>query len=101
MRILTEAYKKIFGVDPVDLQTWEIARAVINDFDVPKIGEELARKVILEIVNHVKFPTNKLTKKVVGHAENLATELFDKFNKPGKEPHMAEFEYLEWKKKNQ
>ncbi|MGD0977474.1 MAG: hypothetical protein ABR875_04270 [Minisyncoccia bacterium] len=100
MNILIKGYKAIFGKEPEKMESWELAREIINNFDVSKMGEELAREVIFEVANRVNFPTTEMTREIVGHAENLATELFDELNKSGKEPHMAEIEHLEFKKNN-
>lgn len=99
MNILHETYKKIFNHGPENLSNWQIAEQLLDNFSVPSIGEVDARKVLLEIINHVQFPDQETRRRVVLRAENLSTEIFDEFNKPNKEPHMAEFEHLENREK--
>ena len=96
MNTLTEAYKIIFGKKPENLESWEIARAIMNKFDVPKLGEQLAREVLTEIITNVGFPNSEITHEIVGHAENLLTEFTDEF---GDEPHFAAVEAGENQKK--
>jgi hypothetical protein len=93
--ILSEAYRKLFDRDPKDLQEWEIAKSVMNGWNVPVLGEELAKQVIFRVVNHVQFPSQEITTEVVLKAENMATELFE--GEVTDEPHMAELAVLERK----
>lgn len=91
--LLKEAYKKIFKTEPDNLEEWEIARDIINNWNVPVLGEELAKQVIFRIVNHIQYPSKEITGEVVLKAENFATELFG--DEVSDEPHMAELERLE------
>jgi len=86
------AYQLLLGVGPDGLVEWQIAEAVLANFNVPKLGEELAKKCLLRIVNHTEFPTDEKTRILVGWAESLATELWSDLPD---EPHMAQLEYLE------
>ncbi len=96
MHPITEAYKKIFGHEPENLKDWEIAEKVVNSFNVPLMGEELAKKVIFDVVNHTSFPNHEKTTEVVGRAERFATELFKEFEGID-QPHMDEIAHLERK----
>lgn len=89
--ILDEASMKIFG-KVFDFEDWQIAELIIHNFSVPSLGEELAKQVIFKVVNHTIYPNQEITTSVVGHAESLATELFDGLSD---EPHMAQLEWLE------
>lgn len=100
MENLKKAYKIIFNQTGDDLESWQRAEAVIKNFDVKKIGEELARGVIFEIVNHIQFPNAEKTREIVGKAENLATEFIAEFS-PQNEPNMDEMDYLERKRRRQ
>lgn len=91
--VLNEAYKKIFGKEPDKMEEWEIARDIMDNWNVPVLGEDMAKEVIFKVVNHVIFPSNEITREVVLRAENYATELFDELRTD--EPHMAELERLE------
>ncbi len=95
--ILKKSYKILFGKEPNNLDDWQIAKAVINDFNVKELGDNLSKEVIFEIVNHTNFPNSEITREIVGKTEGMATELFDEL-KYTNEPHMAEIEYLEWKR---
>ncbi|OHA93133.1 MAG: hypothetical protein A3E02_01635 [Candidatus Zambryskibacteria bacterium RIFCSPHIGHO2_12_FULL_38_34] len=101
---LEEAYKKIFNKEPGNLENWEIAKDLMNNWNVPILGEDLAKRVIFKVVNHVIFPSDEITKEVVLKAENKATELFNELKTD--EPHMdqiaiLEREYYEKKRKEE
>jgi hypothetical protein len=92
--ILIKAYANIFGSKPdPTLKEWELARAIMANWDVPALGEDLARECIFRIVNHTDFPTPETTKEVVGLAEDKATELFPELE--GVDPHMDVIAHLE------
>ena len=96
MEILREAYRKIFGTDPdPKIPEWELAREVMGHWDVPKLGEDLARECIFRIVNHVIFPTDELTREIAGSAEDKSLELFPELE--GVDPHMDVIAHLERK----
>ena len=92
-----QAYKIIFNQEPpAEMKDWEIAREVMNNWNVPKMGEELAQDCIFEIVDVINFPTEELRIEVVGLAENMSTELFPEL--AGKdEPHMDDIAVLKEK----
>ena len=101
MSIISEAYKKIFDKDPEGMEEWKIAEEIINKFDVPKMGKDMAKQVIFQIVNHIDYPNRETTVEIVGRAEGLASELFEELL--GDEPNMSELEWLEnkyWENKN-
>jgi hypothetical protein len=91
---LKEAYQIIFGAYPdPDLAEGQVAKSIINHFDVPKLGEPLAKACLLRIVNHVGYPDRATTREIVGRAQGLATELWDDLSD---EPHMADLERKEY-----
>jgi len=91
---LVRAYCTIFDQHPeTPLEEWQLAQLVLDNFEVAKLGESLAKKSILQIVNHVAFPNQELTTLIVGRAEGFASELWDDLST---EPHMAELEYKEF-----
>jgi hypothetical protein len=93
---LPEAYQKIFGgVPDPSIPEWELARDIMNHWNVPKLGEGLAQECVFRIVNHVIFPTGELTQEIVGLAEDKATELFPELE--GVDPHMDVIAHLERK----
>jgi hypothetical protein len=93
MNILSNAYMTIFSSKPENMAEWQMAQKLMENFDVQKLGEELAKEVIFEIVNHTSFPNNEITKEIVQRAESFAVELFSELKT--NEPHMAEIERLE------
>lgn len=95
---LNLAYKIVFGIEPeLGMKDWQIAEKLLDRFDVPKLGEELAKECIHRIVNHIPYPNNETTHRIVGRAEGFASELWDELSN---EPHMAELERLEHFNKN-
>jgi len=91
--VLARAYEVIFDLKPVPrMSDWMMALMILNKFDVPKLGEELAKQCIFQIVNHIEYPNNGITQTVVGQAEGLATELWDGLPD---EPHMNQIAHLE------
>lgn len=92
--ILVQAYKIIMGSNPAPgMADWEIARAILEGFDVSKTGETLAKECIFRIVNHIVYPSKDLTTQIVGRAELFASELWSDL---GDEPHMADIERKEY-----
>jgi hypothetical protein len=92
--ILLKAYTNIFGTKPDPaLKEWELAQAIMTHWNVPALGEDLARECIFRIVNHTEFPSPEITKEVVGLAEDKAPELFPELE--GIDPHMDVIAHLE------
>ena len=90
---INRAYQILLNKLPgQEMADWQIAEAILNEFNVPKLGEELAKKCLISIISDISYPTQAITTHIVGRAENLATELWEDLSD---EPHMAEFE---WKK---
>lgn len=95
---LNRAYKIVFGAKPEPgMKNWQVAEKLLDRFDVPKLGEDLAKSCIHRIVNHIEYPDVETTRRIVGRAEGLASELWDELPD---EPHMAEIERLEYPKEN-
>lgn len=92
--VLYDAHRILFGSRSADeLKEWQLAREVLGGWNVPKLGEDLAKKCLFEIINHVRFPNNDLTREIVEIAEDKAEELFPELE--GRDPHMAVIENLE------
>jgi hypothetical protein len=89
---LTEAYRKTFGWEPGDMADWQIAERLMDNFNVPLLGEGLAKQCIFRIVNHIHYPDRETTTRIVLRAEGFASELWDELPD---EPHMAEIAHLE------
>lgn len=95
-RILKKAYRAIFGREPSAGQAdWQMAEEIVNHWDVPKLGEDLAKECLFEIILHVTYPDFETTRAIVGHAEELSTELFPEL--ANHDPHMDTIEVLERK----
>ena len=60
-----------------DLMPWEKARLIIENFNVPALGEEKAFDVLIDIVNYVRFPDVPTTNEYVGRVEGLLAEILD------------------------
>lgn len=74
----------------------------MNNWDVPKLGKDLSKEVIFQVVNHISYPDKEKTTEIVGRAENFATELFRELSDI--DPHMdviAELERVYYEKKNE
>lgn len=92
--ILKEAYSKVFGKDPASsMKDWELAKTIMSNWNVPKMGEGLAKKVIFRVVNHTEYPDDNIRRKVTGIALDFSTELW--VDLPD-EPHIAQLEYKEY-----
>jgi hypothetical protein len=92
---LRQAYKTLFRIDLMpEIEDWQIAEAILGNFNIRELGEHLAKSCIFRIVNHIAFPNQEITIRLVGKAEGLATELWDGLSD---EPHMAELEWEEYK----
>ena len=98
-RILAEAYRSIrisgnFALSKLTevRNDWELAKGIINNFNVQAMGEDLAKLVIFQIVLYVDdYPSREVLTEIVGRAENLATELWSELPE---EPHMDEIAIL-------
>lgn len=87
---LNRAYQVIFDEKPSsDLLDWQVAEKIIDNFNVPKLGEDLAKEVVYTVVLDTRFPNQEKTTEVVGRAEGFASELWDDLPD---EVHMADLE---------
>ncbi len=94
--ILKKSYQIIFNREPDrERPDWQIADDILKNWDVRKLGEDLAKGCLFEIILHVAYPDFEITRAIVGHAEEFATELFDEL--ANLEPHMDIIEVLEKK----
>jgi len=92
--VLNQVYKVVFGFGPeIGIEDWQIAEKLLDHFDVPRLGEKLAKECIYQIVNHICYPDQETGMRIVSRAEGLASELWDNLSD---EPHMAEIERLEF-----
>lgn len=96
--ILKEAYSKVFGKDPASsMKKWELAKTIMSNWNVPKMGESLAKKVIFSVVNHTEYPDDNIRRSVIGIALAFSTELWDDLPD---EPHVDQLEYKEYQEYN-
>jgi hypothetical protein len=96
--ILSEAYDLIFSRRPPEhMPDWQLAERILDTFNVPLLGEELARRCIFRIVNHIEYPDRQTTVRLVGRAESYAGELWPDLSD---EPHMADIEVKEYEHEN-
>lgn len=95
-KVLNKAYKVIFEKEPESQKAdWELAREILLNWNVPKMGEDLAKECIFEIIGHVQYPNQEKTTEIVGMAEDKAGELFPEIGEH--DPHMDVIEWLEMK----
>jgi hypothetical protein len=93
---IKEAFRIIYKQEPEGLERWEIAKKVMDKFGDTRLGYDLAREVVLEIINRTEYPNPEIRQELVGHAVNLATEFFPEFNsRANAEPHISEFERMD------
>lgn len=93
---LVQTYKKLFDKEPkTETKEWRLARKIISNWDVPKIGEELALETLFEIINHTDYPNAEITHEIVGKAEDLISEFLPELTEH--DAHMDVIEYLERK----
>ena len=91
---IAEAYRKIYGKDPEsETEEWRLASDILDNWNVPALGEDLAKETLFRIINHTPFPSEPLTESVVGVAEEKITELFPEMGES--DPHMALIAELE------
>lgn len=79
--ILAQAYQVLNNQKSgPEMENWQAAADILEHWDVPKLGEELAREVIFQIVLDTQFPDRdgnmETTKKFVHDAEHKGIELF-------------------------
>ncbi len=89
-KTLNRAYKIIFETEPeLDAEDWQIAEKLMRNFDMQKLGEDLAKEVVYAVVLDIKIPNQEKTTEIVGMAEGFAGELWDDLPD---EVHMADLE---------
>lgn len=94
MNCIIQGYKIIYDQEPVNLEEWQIVEKILDNFNVSKLSEGLAKEIILQIVNHTHFPNSETTQRIVGRAESFASELFPELSNKN-EIHMADLERIE------
>ncbi len=67
----------------------------MGNFNVPKLGQDLAKEVLFDIILHVPYPDVETTHRIVYKAESFAEELFPELE--GHDAHMDVIEGLERK----
>ena len=94
---IIKAYEVLFGKPPSRLSLWQVAKAVIENFDGGKLGEVLGRDALEHIVLYVDFPDRPTTTEVVGRAEDLLPEVSTEYS-PCEEVHMATVSRVVWQR---
>lgn len=100
---LVAAYKLIHKKDPVGLEEWEMARAIVEEIDDSgEISNDLAKECIYDITHNVKYPDDETRIDIVSFAEEKAKSVFPEL-KNIDEVHMDQIEYVynKWKKSNE
>lgn len=76
---LPKAYRILFGQYPYPtMEEWEIAADILNNWNVPALGEELAEWCTSRIIVWTEFPSEILTRKYVGIAEDKHYEFSER-----------------------
>ena len=98
---LLKAYTIIYDTEPdVHMEEWQIAKFVLEIWDVPKLGEDLAKETLFALINHIYYPA-QVSREIVGEAELKLPELFPEIGEHDPDMHIAEWlenKYLEQKK---
>ena len=90
---IDKAFEILGGVSGEEnSEDWKKAKFILDNFNVPKLGEKFARNILFDVVIHVHFPDVQTTTHYVGQAEGLLGELLDV--DADRELHMAEIEVL-------
>lgn len=92
---LEEVFSLLYPNYPHPVSPHKKAELVINNLNVPLIGEERAFLVCCDIILRVPFPNEKREEKtrIVGRAENLLPEILG--TNPDHEVHMDEVAHWE------
>ncbi|RJQ13785.1 hypothetical protein C4553_02785 [Candidatus Parcubacteria bacterium] len=91
--VLVEGWLVLFNELPsLETPNWRLAETILDNFNIQRLGEELAREVLFATILWIpEFPDQNTTTKIVGRAEDLLAELI-----PGMpdEPHQDLVERL-------
>lgn len=86
------AHKKLFSHRLRQMPHWKMAKDVLDNFDVRVLGEDLALKVLCEVILYTFFPDLEERTKCIGKAEEKLPEILGV--NCDHEFHMAEVEYI-------
>ena len=75
---IVEAYKKLHDdQEPSDdMEEWVLASEVLDNWDVSKLGEELAKETLFKIRKNTPFPTAPISKSVEVRVKEKIMELY-------------------------
>lgn len=75
---IIEAYKKLHdGQEPLaDTEEWVLASEVLDNWDVSKLGEELAKETLFKIRKNTPFPTVPISNSVEIRVREKLMELY-------------------------
>lgn len=101
-KAILRAYTIINGSEPaLEMAEWQAAEYILNNMDVPRLGEDLAKECLFRIINYTSFPDRELTRSIVGVAEEKISEFYPEL---GIQDHVhmdvvAELERKYWEEK--
>ncbi len=91
-KTLLEAYTIIHGSEPAPgMEEWQAAKYVLENMDVPKLGEDLAKRTLFSLINRIRYPNKELTTEIVGGAEDELTEFYPERGDKDMDMHVAEW----------
>ncbi len=93
--LLTRVYKQLLDREPEGMEDWQLAEAIVQNFNGQLFDEDTWQEVFFLIVNHVRYPDIPTTQRIVGQAEDYYSELMGIED----EPHMARIEADEYAKR--
>ncbi len=101
---VTKAYTIIFAHPPeASLKQWDIIEQVLENWDVPKMGEDLAKESLFLIINHIPKEANEeRMHDLIGQAESKIPELFPEIGLRDPDMHVVEWlEHVYWRDKTE
>ena len=100
--ILIEAYKKLHGgEEPMETEEYHVASKILDEWNVPKLGEDLAKETLFSILKYTPFPSPALSDSIQGRAEEKIMELYHHSFEHGDDVKevIKELEEAYWKEK--
>lgn len=73
----------------------QIAKRVIENFNIRVLGEELAKQVVFQVTNEICFPDKTEEERIIARTLSFASELFDELPD---EPHVSQIQWLAFRK---
>lgn len=101
---LKEAYRVMHQADAPDaVSDWEFAQELLAEWNVPLLGEDLAKRCLFQLINHIPKESDETKmREIIGAAEEKLPELFPEIGLKDPDMHVAEWlEYTYREQKEQ